>query len=300
MREMVLGSEGRMGILTEVTVRVRPLATEAFHAAFFPDFEQGQSAVREILQAALPLSMLRLSTPTETKTTLALSGRQRLIAALGAFLSVRGIREEKCMLLLGMTGRKGLIRTARKEALGILRKHGGVHVGRRFGRQWYKTRFRTPYLRNTLWEMGYAVDTLETATVWAGIPKLLEAVESSLRHGLSDIGERVHVFTHLSHLYPSGSSIYTTYLYRIATDPDETLQRWKVLKTAAMRAILAHGGTISHQHGVGEDHIPYLSSEKGPLGMAALSDLCTRFDPTGIMNPGKLVPSGMKFDTGAT
>jgi len=118
---------------------------------------------------------------------------------------------------------------------------------------------------------------------------MLEAIESALHFAIADTGERVHVFTHLSHLYPYGSSIYTTYLFRIAADPDETLSRWQKLKTAASQAIVAHGGTISHQHGIGTDHLPYLPAEKGPLGMAVIRDVCARFDPEGVMNPGKLV-----------
>jgi alkyldihydroxyacetonephosphate synthase len=192
-------------------------------------------------------------------------------------------------LILGLTGREAVVKTARKEALGIAGEHGGVHVGRTFGDEWHKSRFRTPYLRNTLWELGYAIDTLETATGWGDIPVMVEAIEAALRPGLAEIGERVHVFTHLSHLYPYGSSLYTTYLYRIAPDPDETLRRWQVLKTAASQAIIARGGTISHQHGVGIDHQPYMAHEKGALGMAVLGDLCRRFDPDGIMNPGKLI-----------
>ena len=102
-------------------------------------------------------------------------------------------------------------------------------------------------------------------------------------------GERVHVFTHLSHLYPYGSSIYTTYLFRLAADPAETLERWQALKAAASQAIVAQGGTISHQHGVGLDHRPYLPAEKGALGMAALQSIVRQFDPAGLMNPGKLL-----------
>lgn len=290
LREVVLGSEGRLGILTEATVRVASLPEEeAFYALFFVDFEQGREAVREIMQARLPLSMLRLSTAVETQTTLALAGRERLIGALERLLSVRGVGGDKCLLLLGFAGRKALLRTVRKEALGIAGEHGGVYVGRAFGKEWHKSRFRTPYLRNTLWELGYAIDTLETATDWSNLPAMVAAIESALRSGLDDIGERVHVFTHLSHLYPFGSSIYTTYLYRIAPDPGETLRRWQVLKTAASRAILARHGTISHQHGVGTDHMPYMAEEKGELGLAAIKDLCLRFDPDGILNPGKLV-----------
>ncbi len=290
LREVVLGSEGRLGILTEVTVRVAPLPeAEAFHAVFFPDFERGLGAVREIMQARLPLSMLRLSTAVETQTTLALAGHERLIGTLERLLALRGVGDDKCMLLLGFTGREALVKATRAETLGFAGHHGGVHVGRTFGKEWHKSRFRTPYLRNTLWELGYAIDTLETATDWANIPVMVEAIESALRTRLADQGERVHVFTHLSHLYPWGSSIYTTYLYRIAPESDQTLHRWEVLKAAASQAILAHGGTISHQHGVGTDHASYLAKEKGKLGMAAIHDLCRRFDPAGIMNPGKMI-----------
>ncbi len=77
------------------------------------------------------------------------------------------------------------------------------------------------------------------------------------------IGERVHAFSHLSHVYPTGSSLYATYVFRQAADPDETLDRWRRLKSAASEAIVAHGGTISHQHGIGVDHAPYLEAEKG-------------------------------------
>ncbi len=297
LREAVLGSEGRLGILTEATVRAAPLPeAEAFHAVFFPDFDQGREAVRHIMQARLPLSMLRLSTAVETQTTLALAGHERLIGALERLLRLRGVGDDKCMLMLGFTGREALVRTARKEALGLAGDQGGVHVGQTFGQEWHKSRFRTPYLRNTLWELGYAIDTLETAADWAAVPALVEAIEAALRPGLQapssasgQAGERVHVFTHLSHLYPYGSSIYTTYLFRLAPDPEETLRRWQVLKTAASEAIVAHGATISHQHGVGTDHRPYLAAEKGELGMAAIGDLCERFDPARIMNPGKLI-----------
>jgi len=292
LREAVLGSEGRLGILTEATVRVRPLPElEEFRAVFFPSFDQGQEAVREMMQARLPLSMLRLITAVETETTLALAGHEGLIRWLKRMLRWRGIGEQRCMLILGITGSEASVRLGREESLALGSQHGGVHIGRTLGKQWRRSRFRSPYLRNTLWEMGYALDTVETATHWGNISHMVEVIEQALRTGLQGIGERVLVFSHLSHTYPWGSNVYTTYLYRISAngDPDETLRRWQVLKTAASQAIVSAGGTITHQHGIGTDHLPYLPAEKGPLGMDAVRDLCQRFDPGGIMNPGKLV-----------
>jgi alkyldihydroxyacetonephosphate synthase len=101
-------------------------------------------------------------------------------------------------------------------------------------------------------------------------------------------GERVHAFSHLSHAYPSGSSLYVTYVYRLAADPDQTLERWRTLKSAASRIIVDHGATISHQHGVGVDHAPYLGAEKGALGMEAIDAVVRTFDPDGRMARGAL------------
>lgn len=290
LRELVLGSEGRLGLITEATVKVSPLPErEEFRAVFFPDFDSGMSAVRQMVQARLPLSMLRLSTPVETETTLKLAGHERLIGALERYLALRGVKDQKCMLVFGFTGQKALDGAAVKETLRIARSHGGVHVGKTFGRQWQKSRFRTPYLRNTLWDNGYAVDTLETATDWTTTPAMIAAIESALRGVMAEQSERIHVFTHLSHVYPHGTSVYTTYAFRIASDPDETLRRWQLLKHASSAAVMAHGGTISHQHGVGLDHMPYLAGEKGNLGMKAIRDVLKTFDPAGLMNPGKLI-----------
>jgi len=290
LREMVLGSEGRLGILTQVTIRVTPIPErEEFHAVFFPDFQHGIGAVKRILSYGLSLCMLRLSTANETTTTLALAGHKNLIGALERLLKLRGLGEEKCLLLLGFSGKSAIVQTNRSEALNIAARFDGVHIGKAFGEQWHKNRFRTPYMRNSLWDMGYGVDTLETATDWGNTVRMVELVESAIRDAMLTFGERVHIFTHLSHVYPYGSSVYTTYLFRLAPDPDQTLAYWRAMKAAASQIIIANGGTISHQHGVGKDHMPYLSDEKGALGMEAIRAICRTFDPKGIMNPGKLV-----------
>lgn len=289
LRELVLGSEGRLGIVTRATVRVTTLPErDEVYTLFFPSWQQALMATRQISQAGLPLAMLRLSTAAETETTLALAGHERLIGALERMLALRGQKADKCMLLVSVAGQGARVKATRRALLALARQHGGLAAGNSIGRQWMKHRFRTPYLRNTLWELGYAVDTVETAATWDRVPALVEAIGAALSQTALGDDERVHVFSHLSHLYPIGSSIYTTYIYRVAPDPDETLRRWQVLKAAVSRAIVDNGGTISHQHGVGLDHRPYLAHEKGALGVAALGALCRHFDPQALMNPGKL------------
>jgi len=289
LREFILGSEGRMGIITLATVRVTPLPErESIHAAFFPGQEQGIAAVRDLARSSIPLVMLRLSLAEETTATLALAGHGRAVDLLDRYLALRGAGEGKSMLLYGACGSPKDVRRALGQATKIIKEHQGIPVGSMLGRIWYKNRFRAPYLRNTLWEMGYALDTLETATTWSRVSETIEAVERALRRGLEEIDERVYVFTHLSHVYPHGSSVYTTYLYRIAREPRETLRRWRVLKKAASEAIVRCGGTITHQHGVGLDHLPYLESEKSPRGIEMLRSVCRALDPRQMMNPGKL------------
>jgi alkyldihydroxyacetonephosphate synthase len=293
IKEIVLGSEGRMGIITQATVRISPQPeTDSFHALFFPNFESGMNAARQMVQARLPLSMVRLSNERETETMLTLAGHESAQKIIQRLLATRGITHQKCMLMIGYTGNillgKATLRTARSIAI----RQGGVYlpyIAGVMGSQWKKSRFRNPYLRNTLWEQGYAIDTLETATEWSNTIPLMQAIETAIRTTGETFNEKVQVFTHLSHVYPSGSSIYTTYLFRITPDADEMLERWKKLKHAASQAIVDHHATISHQHGVGIDHLPYLKAEKGELGIQALKQLCSLFDPQGIMNIGKLI-----------
>jgi alkyldihydroxyacetonephosphate synthase len=293
LRHLVLGSEGRLGILTEAIVRVSPLPeVERFEAVFFPHWEAALDGARALAQSGLPLSMLRVSTAAETATNLALAGRSRAGSALGTLLSWRGMHDQaRCLAVVGFTGRARHVRPVRRAALDLLRRQGAVRVGGSFlGRAWQKGRFRVPYLRNTLWDSGYAVDTVETATTWRQVPRTLLALESAVRGALSPEDERVHAFTHLSHVYPSGASLYTTFVFRLANSPEATLERWRRLKAAASEAIVREGATISHQHGVGADHLPYLAAEKGALGMRALRRLAATFDERGLLNPGKLLP----------
>jgi alkyldihydroxyacetonephosphate synthase len=288
IREMVLGSEGRAGIILRAQVRVRPRPqAEQFHGVFFPTWEQGMEAVRSIAQYGIPVSMLRLSNPLETETTLILSGKS-WIGPADKGLRLIGLGDRRCLLVFGVTGSRAHVRQARREAVSVCRKYAGLFVGTIVGHTWEKSRFLTPYMRNTLWERGVVVDTLETALPWKNVPAAAVEIPVSIREALAAQGEQALVITHLSHVYRDGASVYTTFLFRRAQDPALLLERWQAMKRAASLTIQRNGGTISHQHGVGEDHAPYLLAEKGPLGMQAIRNVCAAFDPDGMMNPGKL------------
>ncbi|MFH2102041.1 MAG: FAD-binding oxidoreductase [Chloroflexota bacterium] len=298
LREFVLGSEGRLGVITQAKIRVRCLPeAEEFHGVFFPSWEQGLEAVRSIAQGGLPVSMLRLSNPVETETTLILSGKS-WVGLADRGLKTIGYGPERCLLLFGLTGSSRNVTRTRRDVASICREHSGLIVGTIVGKTWQKSRFLSPYLRNTLWDAGVAVDTLETALPWSQVPAASAAIPDSIATAARTFGEQVLVFAHLSHLYPDGASIYTTFLFRRTADPDELLSWWERMKHTASLVVQEHGGTISHQHGVGLDHARYLPNEKGALGMDVLSAVCRTLDPAGLMNPGKLILGSLSEDHG--
>ena len=289
LRQVVLGSEGRLGIVTEAILRTVPLPErDVVRAYSVPGWDRAMAVGRTLASAGLGLSMVRVATPVETATTIALIGSDRSRALLERYLGWRGQRGEACLVLVGMAGPDRVVRAVEGEVGRVIKAQRGIGVPR-LGPAWSHERLQAPYLRDGLWDAGYAVETLETAIDWAHLPPLADALVASLAGGLTAEGERVHAYAHLSHLYPSGSSLYVTYAFRVAADPDLTLERWRRLKRLASDTVVAHGGTISHQHGVGRIHAPYLAAEKGELGMATLRGLTERFDPQGILAPGVLL-----------
>lgn len=297
IREMLLGSEGRMGIITEVKVRVTKIAAqEKFYVAFFPNWQVGMNATREIVQNGTQLSMMRLSNEVETSSHLKLGGHDTAVKYLEKYLAMRGCSHEKTMFTFGVTGSKAQCKSALNIVKKYISQHKGVYIGTALGKHWQHSRFRSPYLRQGFWDAGIIVDTMETCLDWSSVPEAVKGLESKIANALKhdkslpdDINEKIHVFTHLSHFYGQGCSVYTTFLFRMDEDYDKTMKRWLKLKTAGAEAIVQHGGTISHQHGVGKDHAPYLAAEKGELGIKAIKELCHLFDSEQQMNPGKLV-----------
>ncbi len=292
IKAMLMGSEGRIGIISKVKVRVCKVAQEEnFYVTFFPTWQQAKQAAKELVQEDVALSMLRLSNAIETETQLALAGHEKQIGLLEKGLAIFGAKNEKCMMTFGLTGSKAQCRASRAQLKKITKRHKGIYTGSFMGNKWAEKRFTMPYFREALWEKGYMVDTLETATDWDNVDNLLAKIEGNLRTILGEDKDSIHVFTHLSHFYKQGSSIYTTYIFKAGADYQKTMDQWTKLKHSTSEIIVNNHGTISHQHGVGKDHLPYLLTEKGKLTILAIKSLCETFDPKQIMNPHCLIES---------
>lgn len=288
LREIFMGTEGRLGVISEVDVRVQRLPEhESFHVAFVPNWEAALTTVRNVAQNKIPVSMLRLSNAEETRTHLLLGAEAWQAKFLNRYASLRGSPDGKCMITFGTTGSRRQARFVLAEVKRLVQAAGGFYGGTFMGKKWEHTRFRSPYLRHGFWDHGYSVDTLETCVNWANVTKTMNSVEQAIKDACGE-GEQAHVFSHLSHMYTQGSSIYTTYFFRNSDSYEKTLARWDCIKTTACNAIVAMGGTISHQHGVGRDHAPWLAAEKGPLGMAAIGQVINYFDEEQLLNKGCL------------
>ncbi len=289
LRQMLIGSEGTLGVISEVSLRVREAPRErVYEGLFFEDFAAGVETLRALSQQHATPDVARLSDEQETRMSLALAGSGGLKGRLGRlYLGARGYREG-CLAILGFEGSREEVAFRRKRALAIARRGGALAVGRSPGEAWLHGRFAAPYLRDELLTQGVLVETLETATQWSNLRRLHDEVARAIERALRACGTPGFVMCHVSHLYETGASLYFTFLAR-RREQDE-IGQWRAVKEAASQAITAGGGTITHHHAIGRDHAPWMEAEIGATGQAALRALKSELDPAGIMNPGKLLP----------
>ncbi len=289
VRELAVGSEGTLGVIDELTLRVRRApATRIYEGVFFESFEAGAHAFRELAQNRCTPEVARLSDEQETRMSLALAGSGGAKGRLGrAYLDMRGF-SGGCLAIFGFEGDAEEVGVRRAAATEIVRAAGGLRVGRSPGKAWFDSRYSAPYLRDELLTHGALVETLETATRWSNVRQLHGHVVGAIEGALRAQGTPALVMCHISHLYETGASLYFTFIARQRAG--EEIEQWQTVKAAASAAIVDGGGTITHHHAVGRDHAPWMEREIGSAGVSALRALKSELDPAGIMNPGKLLP----------
>lgn len=324
LKGLLLGSEGVLGVLTEVTVRVQPLpGADRYEGWAMPSFAAGAAALRDLARSGERPTVVRMSDEVETAMRLATvteGGGPEDGAAFAAGAPPAGDRATAttgggssgdeaeapgrtdqadapppggCLVIVGWEGAdRDAVDGRAGRAAELLARHGGVSQGRDPGEAWRAGRFAAPYLRDALLDRGVLVETLETATTWSRLAELRAALTAALQAALADErGAPVVVMGHVSHVYAEGASLYLTVVAAGGATPRTTAERWAVAKAAAGDAIAAHGASITHHHAVGTDHAPWMREEIGELGVAVLRAAKERLDPVGICNPGKLLPS---------
>ena len=277
LRQLLLGSEGTFGVITRVRVRVHPLPeTTRYEAWSFPDFATGADALRAVVQIGTGPTVLRLSDEAETGVNLATTesiGEQQITGG--------------CLAITVFEGTEAHVASRHQETGALLTSMGGTSLGEPAARAWEHGRFNAPYLRDSLLAAGALCETLETATTWSNVPLLKAAVTEALTGALADSGTPALVLCHISHVYPTGASLYFTV---VAAQRGNPIEQWRTAKAAASDAMVRNGGTITHHHAVGADHRPWMREEIGDLGVDVLKAVKATLDPAGILNPGKLIP----------
>ncbi|MGV9796697.1 FAD-binding oxidoreductase [Mycobacterium sp. NPDC003449] len=273
LRQLMVGSEGVFGVITRVRVRVhRAPESTRYEAWSFPDFATGAAALRAVTQAGTGPTVIRLSDEAETGVNLATTD------SIGTESITGG-----CLAITVFEGSPAHTESRHAETRAVLEGAGGTSLGEAPARAWEHGRFGAPYLRDSLLAAGALCETLETATNWSNLAALKAAVTEALTESLTP----ALVMCHISHVYPTGASLYFTVVTAQRGNP---IEQWHKAKTSASEAMMRTGGTITHHHAVGSDHRPWMRDEIGDLGVEVLRAVKATLDPAGILNPGKLIP----------
>jgi alkyldihydroxyacetonephosphate synthase len=278
LRQLFLGSEGVLGVITAVRVRVHPIPEAKAHEAWtFPDFATGAAALRAVEQLGTAPTVLRLSDEVETALNLA------TLDAAGAEAPAPG----GCFAVTVFEGTPELVAARHEATRAVLLSHGGDSLGAEPARHWEERRFDGPYLRDPLLAEGALVETLETATSWTNLARLKQVVTESVQAKFTEYGSVSLVLCHISHVYDTGASLYFTV---VGAQRGDATAQWTDIKAAVTDALVSAGGTVTHHHAVGADHRAWMAAEIGPVGLEILRAVKATLDPAGILNPGKLLP----------
>jgi alkyldihydroxyacetonephosphate synthase len=297
VREMILGSEGRLGVITEVTVQVHRIPEKRdVYAYFFPNWEAGIAAMQEIAESDATPSITRISDARESGFSLATSkerkGMDKFLAGtmLPFLMRRKGWKdlEQICLSFIGYEGGPEHAKRQKKLVDAIVKKHNGMGVGTGPGVLYDQKKFDTPYLRDFLLDRGAAGDVSESAMPWSKLLPLYNATIKAANDAYDEIGIKGWIMAHLSHSYHTGACLYFTFAFVMGDDP---LGEYDTVKSAIQQAFVDNGGTISHHHGVGVEHARWLEGNISEQGVGVMRALFAGVDPGSNFNPGKVVRS---------
>ena len=298
VREMILGSEGRLGVITEVNAQVHRLpANRVILGYLFPNWEAGLAAMQEISTSDARPSVTRVSDAAETafsfstrKKSTGVSISSMVSKGLFAVLEKRGWQmDAACLSFIGYEASSKVSLTREKSIVGsIVRKHGGIALGKGPGVLYDQKKFDTPYIRDFLLDRGATADVSDTSAPWSQLSPLYTAAIASVKKAYAELGVTGYVMCHLSHSAHSGACLYFTFAFGGLDGVDPQAQ-YDVVKGAIQQTFVDQAGTLSHHHAVGTEHAQWLEQDISAPGVHFLDGLFTAVDPGQNFNPGKIV-----------
>jgi alkyldihydroxyacetonephosphate synthase len=281
LHHLFAGSEGTLGVIVEVTMKIhRYLPLNTRYASFiYKDFKTAVKAMRTTMQSGVGLPHLyRISDPEETEIAFKTKGFDGTFA--DKFLNTLGYKSgSRCLMFVAVEGSASYTNQVINSVKKISKKNGGFALGSRPTKKWLEQRYSSAYLRDPLMDIGIMTDTLETAVMWDNLIPVWQAVRQYLKTRPKTV-----VMVHISHVYQNGANLYFTFLspMRKGDEINEYLDYHKGL----IDTINAHGGSLSHHHGVGRALAPWMETQLGNSSMELMQAIKNHLDPKGIMNPG--------------
>ena len=295
VREMVLGSEGRLGMITEATVHVRRVpARRTILGYLLPGWGESLAAMRDIAASEASPSVTRVSDANETRFSFATRKDPSLLdrvksKALEVYLKRRDFdTEQMCLAFIGFEGSERHVAAQRKLVGRIVTRHGGLCIGRSPGALYDQKKFDTPYIRDYLLDRGGLADVSETAAPWSALPTVYGNVVAAAHGAFDDLGVTGHVMCHLSHSYHAGACLYFTFGLKPSGRRDG-LEEYDTVKSAIQQTFVDSGATLSHHHAVGTEHASWLEQDISTPGVQMVRALFEGMDPGANLNPGKIV-----------
>jgi alkyldihydroxyacetonephosphate synthase len=296
VREMILGSEGRLGIITEVTVQVHRIPEmRQILGYLFPSWDASLAAMQEISTSDAHPSVTRVSDGRETRFSFATRKKSSSISitslvskGLMKVLQRRGWQlDQSCLSFIGYEGGKSHVAREKKIVKDIVGKHGGIVLGKGPGVLYDQKKFDTPYIRDFLLDRGAIGDVSETAAPWSKLKPLYDNVMAAANEAFAELGVIGWIMCHLSHSYHSGACLYFTFAFR--HDGVDPLGQYDRVKSAVQQAFVDSDGTLSHHHAVGTEHSAWLEQDISAPGVHMIDGLFAAMDPGRNFNPGKIV-----------
>ena len=296
IRSLCIGSEGILGVITEVTVQVHRLPEyKLFEGWLFPDFESGTKAIYQCMRLGVMPVITRLNDPGKTALSAAFKkpevGLRAKISALVKWYlgAIKGFDfSQCCMMTTAYEGDYDTFHMQRRESSHIFRKHGGFCLGEGPGKSFQEAKYDFPHVRDYLMDRGVMGDVSETSTTWDNLHNLYTKTLSNIKQAIGDTGVDPWVGCHISHNYHTGASLYFTFGCQQLEGRE--LEQYLYVKKAAEDSFMENGGTVSHHHAVGTEHLPWIEKDLSPAGVKAVKAIKNGLDPNGVMNPGKIIP----------
>jgi alkyldihydroxyacetonephosphate synthase len=296
VREMVLGSEGRLGIITEATVHVAPIPEQRTILGYlFPTFPDGLRAMRDIAASECAVSATRVSDAHETQFSFTMRVRPTLADKLQSRALRTFVRRRlgwdphrMCLSFIGYEGSDRHVSQQRRAVGKLVKRHGGLCIGKGPGALYDQKKFDTPHIRDFLLDRGAAGDVSETAMPWSRLEPVYDAVVSAGYGAFAQLGVRGYLMCHLSHSYHAGACLYFTFAF-VPSPGGDMVSEYDVVKSAIQQAFVDNGATLSHHHAVGTEHARWLEEDISAPGVTMLEALFDGTDPGRHMNPGKIV-----------